>query len=314
MANMNREASGDGAGGARAGGAGAGSARAGGDGADGDGAGGAGAGGAGAGGDRASGAGAGGVGADGAGAGGAGAGGAGADGAGPAAPEITGYTYIPFIKCDPQPFKGTKGAVGLCQWFEKLESVFRISDCKERDKVKFATATLQGRALTWWNGRIASMGIDAANGTPWTKDKGFRHEFMVNGAISVSKDNICYFNAFPRDGIFEIDMHNHISNEHSIYTCSNKKSKHNLNSTFLWHYRLSHINKKRIEKLQHDGLLESIDNESFDVCVSCISGKMARNPFTHASERADDLLGIIHSEGYALESAARILNMVPTKK
>ncbi|GJS38620.1 putative reverse transcriptase domain-containing protein [Tanacetum coccineum] len=40
---------------------------------------------------------------------------------------------------------------------------------EEKDKVKFATATLQGRALTWWNGRIASMGIDAANGTPWTK-------------------------------------------------------------------------------------------------------------------------------------------------
>ncbi|GJR21619.1 putative reverse transcriptase domain-containing protein, partial [Tanacetum coccineum] len=64
---------------------------------------------------------------------------------------------------------GTEGAVGLCQWFEKLEFVFRISDCKERDKVKFTTATLQGRALTWWNGRIASMGIDAANGTPWTE-------------------------------------------------------------------------------------------------------------------------------------------------
>ncbi|GJU59539.1 putative reverse transcriptase domain-containing protein [Tanacetum coccineum] len=113
----------------------------------------------------AGGAGAGGAGAGGAGAGGAGAGGAGVGGAGPAAPEITGCTYITFMKCDPQPFKGTEGAVGLCQWFEKLESVFRISDCKERDKVKFATATLQGRALTWWNGRIASMGIDAANGT-----------------------------------------------------------------------------------------------------------------------------------------------------
>ncbi|GJW76033.1 putative reverse transcriptase domain-containing protein [Tanacetum coccineum] len=107
--------------------------------------------------------------AGGAGAGGAGAGGAGVGGAGPAAPEITGCTYVTFMKCDPQPFKGTEGAVGLCQWFEKLESVFRISDCKERDKVKFATATLQGRALTWWNGRIASMGIDAANGTPWTE-------------------------------------------------------------------------------------------------------------------------------------------------
>ncbi|GJU34765.1 hypothetical protein Tco_1183119 [Tanacetum coccineum] len=120
--------------------------------------GGAGAGSAGAGGGRAGGV----------GAGGAGAGGAGAGGARPTAPKITGCTYITFMKCDPQPFKGTEGAVGLCQWFEKLESVFRISDFKERDKVKFATATLQGCALTWWNGRIASMGINAANGTSWT--------------------------------------------------------------------------------------------------------------------------------------------------
>ncbi|GJY78689.1 putative RNA-directed DNA polymerase [Tanacetum coccineum] len=122
------------------------------------------------------------------------------------------------------------------------------------------------------------------------------HSEMILVLDNFSKDNIVYFNAFPRDGIFEIDMHNHMSNERSIYTCSNKKTKHNLDSTFLWHCRLGHINKKRIEKLQHDGLLESIDDESFDVCVSCISGKMARKPFTHASERADDLLGIIHSD------------------
>ncbi|GKE90308.1 hypothetical protein Tco_1567783 [Tanacetum coccineum] len=69
-------------------------------------------------------------------AGGAGAGGAEVGGAGPATPEINGCTYITFMKCDPQPFKGTEGVVGLCQWFEKLESVFRISDCKERDKTE----------------------------------------------------------------------------------------------------------------------------------------------------------------------------------
>ncbi|GKG54842.1 hypothetical protein Tco_0562829, partial [Tanacetum coccineum] len=62
----------------------------------------------GASGDEASGGGAGGGGA-----GGGGAGGAGVGGAGPAAPKITGCTYITFMKCDPQPFKGTKGAVGL---------------------------------------------------------------------------------------------------------------------------------------------------------------------------------------------------------
>ncbi|GKE02525.1 retrotransposon protein, putative, ty1-copia subclass [Tanacetum coccineum] len=152
-------------------------------------------------------------------------------------------------------------------------------------------------------------------------DNGFRHKFIDNVAISVSKDNIVYFNAFPRDDIFEIDMHNHMSNERSIYTCSNKKTKHNLDYTFLWHCRLGYINKKHIMKLPHDGLHESIDDESFDVCVSCISGKMARKPFTHASERANELLGIIHSDVCGPfrttsreESAARILNMVPTNK
>nr|GEW35615.1 hypothetical protein [Tanacetum cinerariifolium] len=119
---------------------------------------------------------AGGVGAGGAGADGAGACGAGVGGARPTAPEITGCTYITFMKCEPHPFKGTEGVVGLCQWFEKLESVFQISDCKEMDKVKFATATLQGRALTWWNGRIASMGIDAANGTLWTEVRNWMTE------------------------------------------------------------------------------------------------------------------------------------------
>ncbi|GKB52916.1 putative reverse transcriptase domain-containing protein [Tanacetum coccineum] len=105
-------------------------------------------------------------GAGGDGAGGAGAGGAGAGGAGAGDAEASG-AGAGGARAD-----GTEGAMGLCQWFEKLESVFQISDCKERDKVKFATATLQGRTLTWWNGRIASMGIDAANGTPWTELKG----------------------------------------------------------------------------------------------------------------------------------------------
>ncbi|GKG52440.1 hypothetical protein Tco_0547315, partial [Tanacetum coccineum] len=65
----------------------------------------AGAGGTGAGGARAGDAGAGGAGA------GGGAGGTRAGGAGPAAPKITRCTYVTFMKCDPQPFKGTEGAV-----------------------------------------------------------------------------------------------------------------------------------------------------------------------------------------------------------
>ncbi|GJT81166.1 retrotransposon protein, putative, ty1-copia subclass [Tanacetum coccineum] len=94
-------------------------------------------------------------------------------------------------------------------------------------------------------------------------DNGFLHKYMNYGAISVSKDNLFYFNAIPRDGIFEIDMHNNVSNERSIYTCSNKKSNHNLDSNFLWYCRLGHINKKHIAKLQNNRIIKSIDNESF---------------------------------------------------
>nr|GFC61196.1 putative reverse transcriptase domain-containing protein [Tanacetum cinerariifolium] len=84
-------------------------------------------------------------------------------GARPTVSELTRCTYATFIKCDPLPFNGTEGAVGLCQWFKKLESVFQISECKGNDRVKIAMATLRGRALTWWNGRTKAMGIEAAN-------------------------------------------------------------------------------------------------------------------------------------------------------
>ncbi|GKA06514.1 retrotransposon protein, putative, ty1-copia subclass [Tanacetum coccineum] len=75
-----------------------------------------------------------------------------------------------------------------------------------------------------------------------------------------------------------------------------KRAKHNLDSTYLWHCRLAHISKKRIEKLQQEGLLKSTDDESFDQCVSCLSGKMTRKSFPHRPERATDLLGIIHTD------------------
>ncbi|GJV95999.1 hypothetical protein Tco_1547576 [Tanacetum coccineum] len=37
-------------------------------------------------------------------------------------------TYPDFLKCQPLNFKGTEGVVGLTQWFEKMESVYSISN------------------------------------------------------------------------------------------------------------------------------------------------------------------------------------------
>nr|GEY58032.1 putative reverse transcriptase domain-containing protein [Tanacetum cinerariifolium] len=59
------------------------------------------------------------------------------------------------IRDERERFHGTKGAVGLVCWFEKMENTFEINECAEVRKVKFATATLQGQALTWWNSQVA---------------------------------------------------------------------------------------------------------------------------------------------------------------
>nr|GEV79639.1 retrotransposon protein, putative, Ty1-copia subclass [Tanacetum cinerariifolium] len=193
-------------------------------------------------------------------------------------------------------------------------------------------------------------------------EDGFVNRF-VNNTIQVSRNNVVYFCAIPRDGIFEIDLSNSLTNESSVYDVSNKRAKLNLDSAFLWHCRLRHISKKCIEKLQHEGLLNSSDLTAFEKCVSCMSenqlGKTIKSlrsdrggeymsqefldhlkdhgiiahrtpPYTPqhngVSERRNKtLLGMVRSLmsqttlpksfwDYALETAARILNMVPTKK
>ncbi|GJX80511.1 retrotransposon protein, putative, ty1-copia subclass [Tanacetum coccineum] len=123
-------------------------------------------------------------------------------------------------------------------------------------------------------------------------DLGFVHTVTSNG-ISVSSNGIFYFSAISVNGVFEIDMNDNVSkyNNNSIFSI-NKKRKLDLNSSYLWHYRLAHIGKTRMQKLQREGLLESINDESYDKCESCISGKMTKKPFNNNIERATDLLEV----------------------
>ncbi|GJT62835.1 putative reverse transcriptase domain-containing protein [Tanacetum coccineum] len=51
-------------------------------------------------------------------------------------------TYQDFMKFQPLYFKGTKGVVELTQWFERMDTVFRISNCSVDNQIKFSTCTL----------------------------------------------------------------------------------------------------------------------------------------------------------------------------
>nr|GEW09144.1 reverse transcriptase domain-containing protein [Tanacetum cinerariifolium] len=56
-------------------------------------------------------------------------------------------TYSDFLKCQPLNFKGTEGVVGLTQWFEKIKSIFHISNCIVTCQIKFATCTCKEMLL-----------------------------------------------------------------------------------------------------------------------------------------------------------------------
>ncbi|GJX10475.1 retrotransposon protein, putative, ty1-copia subclass [Tanacetum coccineum] len=142
--------------------------------------------------------------------------------------------------------------------------------CKERSKETKIRKLKQG-ALYLYVGNGVRAQVEAIGSVVSVHrlvENGFVQCFM-NFGISVSKNNMFYFNAIPSNGIYEIDMHDFVPNVNSIYNVRTKRAKHNLDLTYLWHCRLAHITKKR---------------------------KMTRKSFSHRPERANDLLGIIHIE------------------
>nr|GEX62271.1 putative reverse transcriptase domain-containing protein [Tanacetum cinerariifolium] len=53
------------------------------------------------------------------------------------------------------------------QPLEKIESIFHISGCTIDNQVKFATCTLLGASLTWWNGHVRTLGHEASYDMTW---------------------------------------------------------------------------------------------------------------------------------------------------
>jgi GAG-pre-integrase domain len=119
---------------------------------------------------------------------------------------------------------------------------------------------------------------------------GFEFSFK-NRCCTISRNGLFYASASFVNGLYVIDLGT------PIYSISTKRLKtSNTNSSFTWHYRLGHINEKRIKKLQEDGLLDQFDWESIDRCESCLLGKMTKVPFNKVNERVTELLALVHTD------------------
>lgn len=63
----------------------------------------------------------------------------------------------------------------------------------------------------------------------------------------------------------------------------------------LWHKRLGHISKERIQRLIKDDILISLDFGDLDTYIDCIREKLTKTKKKNAT-RSSDLLEVIHTD------------------
>jgi len=97
------------------------------------------------------------------------------------------------------------------------------------------------------------------------------------------------------DNLYLIDTIASFNESLQLSTRGTKRKLTTENSGILWHKRLGHISKKRIERLVSDEILDPLDFTNFDICVNCIKGKQT-NTRRFVANKTMDILELIHTD------------------
>lgn len=115
-----------------------------------------------------------------------------------------------------------------------------------------------------------------------------------NGKFSLHQYSKIVGTGYVINNLYKLDLH--VLHMNEALHVSDYGTKHNLineKSSMLWHKRLGHISKQRIERLLFEGILNSLDFSEFGTCIECIKGKQT-NIKKLGSYRTSDVLEVIH--------------------
>ena len=92
-----------------------------------------------------------------------------------------------------------------------------------------------------------------------------------NKSFTLFKNNSFVGSDILYDGLYKFNLHDEfvetlLTLHRSIGT---KRSLNNENSSNLWHKRLGHISKERLERLAKDGIFPNLDFTDLNVCMDC---------------------------------------------
>jgi hypothetical protein len=82
----------------------------------------------------------------------------------------------------------------------------------------------------------------------------------------------------------------------STNVSSKRKRYDDATSTKLWHYRLGHISRGRIQRLIKDDILTPLDFSDSDYYINCIKGKYTKQVKKGEAKRSAGVLEIIHTD------------------
>ena len=118
-----------------------------------------------------------------------------------------------------------------------------------------------------------------------------------SGSFSLFKNSKLIGSGILCDGLYKFKLDNVFAETLMTlhHNGSIKRSLIDENSAYLWHKRLGHISKERIQRLIKNEILSNLDFTDLEVCIDCIKGKQTKHTKKGAT-RSTQLLEIIHTD------------------
>lgn len=86
-----------------------------------------------------------------------------------------------------------------------------------------------------------------------------------------------------------------IENSETTVCLTGNKRKFNENFAYLWHMRLGHVSKERMQFLVKQNVLPTLDFSDLTYCIECIKGKFVKKK-KKTTVRSTGLLNLIHTD------------------
>jgi len=123
-----------------------------------------------------------------------------------------------------------------------------------------------------------------------------------DGKCEIHFNKECVGLAFRQDKLYLLSLSENVNvvsskNENSS-SCGNgtkKRKRIDAISSKLWHYRLGHISRGRIERLVKASILPLLEFSDLEQCIDCIKGKYVKN-IKKGAKRSEGILEIIHTD------------------